>query len=43
MTLVDERIELNKIKMKKREDPKKLFERIKAVETRFNAKMRKIS
>jgi len=42
MALVDERIALNKISMKKKEDPKKLFERIKEVETRYNTKTRKI-
>ena len=43
MAMVDERIALNSIKMKKGEDPSKLFERIKAVETKYNAKARKIS
>ena len=43
MAMVDERIALNEIKMKKNEDPSKLFERIKAVETKYNTKTRKIS
>ena len=43
MSLVDEKIALNKIRMGQNEDPKKLFEKIKAVETRFNTKTKKIS
>ena len=43
MSMVDERIALNNVKMKKKEDPAKLFERIKAVETKYNTKIRKIS
>jgi len=43
MSLVDEKISLNKIRMGQNEDPKKLFEKIKAVETRFNTKTKKIS
>ena len=42
MSLVDKRIELNKIKIGKNEHPKKLFNCIKAVETRFNTKTKKI-
>ena len=42
MSMVDERIALNNVKIEKNEDPSKLFERIKAVETKCNTKTRKI-
>jgi len=43
MSLVNEKMALNDISMKKNQDSKSLFEQIKAVETRFNTKTRKIS
>jgi len=42
MSLVDEKMALNKIRMGENEHPTKLFDRIKAVETRFNTKTNKI-
>ena len=42
MAIVDEWIVLNNIKMKKDKDLTKLFERIKAIEIRYNTKTRKI-
>ena len=42
MSLVDEKIVLNKIRMGQNEDPVKLFNRIVAVEIRFNTKTKKI-
>jgi len=42
MSLVDEKVELAKIRMSPNEEPKKLFDRIIAVETRFNTKTRQI-
>ena len=42
MSVVDENIALNQIRMGQNEDPVKLFDRIRAVETRFNAKSKKI-
>ena len=41
MSLVDEKIALHKIKMGQNEDPVKLFDRIRAVETRFNTKSKR--
>ena len=41
MSLVDEKIALNKIRLSAKENPTKLFDRIKAVETRFNTKTTK--
>ena len=38
MSLVDEKMELGKMKIDKDEDPENLFNHIRAVETRFNAK-----
>ena len=43
MSMVDEIIALNNIKMKKDDDPSKLLERIMVVETKHNTKARKIS
>lgn len=43
MSLVDEKVELAKIRMSSDEEPKKLFDRIIAVETRFNTKTRQIA
>ena len=42
MSLVDEKVELNKIRMSPSEDPKNLFDWITAVETQFNTKRHKI-
>ena len=42
MSLVDEKIALHKIRMGQNKDPAKLFNRIVAVETRFNTKTKKI-
>ena len=42
MSLVGENIALNKIRMGQNEDLVKLFDRIRAVETRFNTKSKKI-
>ena len=36
MILADERMALSVVKMKDNEDPKKMFERLKEVEVRFN-------
>ena len=36
MSLSDERMALSAVKMKDTEDPKKLFERLKAAEVRFS-------
>ena len=41
--MVDERIALNNIKIKKKEDLAKLFKKIKAIEIKYNKKIRKIS
>jgi len=43
MSLVDEKVALNKIRMSSNEEPKQLFERIKAVEVQYNTKTKKIS
>ena len=43
MSLVDEKVALNKIRMSSNEEPKQLFKRIKAVEVRYNAKTKKLS
>ena len=40
MSLVDEKITLNKIQMDSNEDPTKIFDWIKAVETKFNTKIK---
>ena len=42
MSLVDKKVELNKIKMKATDDPKVLFDQITAVETRFQTKTHQI-
>ena len=43
MYLADERMALNGLNVKNHEDPKQFFECIKAVETRFNTKTKKIT
>ena len=43
ISLVDKKVALNKMCMNSNEDPKKLFERIKAVKVRCNTKIKKIS
>jgi len=42
MSLVNETVELNKIRMSSSENLKLLFDRIKSVETQFNTKTHKI-
>ena len=42
MSLVDDKMALNKIRMGENENPTTLFDRVKAVETRFNSKTNKI-
>ena len=41
MELVDEKIAMNNVKMKRNEDPKRAFERVKSVETMCDAKTKK--
>ena len=43
MSLADKKMALNKIHMGKNENPTTLFNRIKALETRFNSKTNKIN
>ena len=42
MNLVDEKVELNKIRINSTDDPKVLFDKITSVETRFSTKLHKI-